>query len=208
MGIIGGRLAYEFLRWYAPGGSTGTMDGSAYAGRNKLRVLLGDAFVDGLQGKDVLDFGCGIGDQAIALAVEGARSVIGLDIQDAPFPAAMERANAAGVGARVTFVTSNTSKVDCVVSLDSFEHFDDPGAMIALMRDCLRPGGRIVASFGPTWYHPLGGHLFSLFPWAHLLFTETSLIRWRSDFKTDGAQDSRKLPVGSIRRQSFGLSES
>ena len=41
--------------------------------------------------------------------------------------------------------------------------------------------------FWPTWYHPLGGHLFSVFPWAHLVFTEASLIRWRSDFKTDGA---------------------
>jgi len=33
----------------------------------------------------------------------------------------------------------------------------------------------------------LGGHLFSVFPWAHLLFSERALIRWRSDFKTDGA---------------------
>jgi hypothetical protein len=26
-----------------------------------------------------------------------------------------------------------------------------------------------------------------VFPWAHLVFTEKSSIRWRSDFKTDGA---------------------
>jgi hypothetical protein len=42
-------------------------------------------------------------------------------------------------------------------------------------------------SFGPTWLHPLGGHLFSVFPWAHLIFSEKALIRWRSTFKTDGA---------------------
>lgn len=42
-------------------------------------------------------------------------------------------------------------------------------------------------SFGPTWRHPLGGHLFSVFPWAHLMFSEQALIRWRSTFKTDGA---------------------
>jgi hypothetical protein len=35
--------------------------------------------------------------------------------------------------------------------------------------------------------HPLGGHLFSVFPWAHLIFTESALIRWRADFKSDGA---------------------
>jgi hypothetical protein len=45
----------------------------------------------------------------------------------------------------------------------------------------------VLTSFGPTWYHPLGGHLFSVFPWAHLVFTEKALIRWRSDFKTDRA---------------------
>jgi hypothetical protein len=32
---------------------------------------------------------------------------------------------------------------------------------------------------------PLGGHLFSVFPWAHLLFSETALLRWCADFKPD-----------------------
>jgi hypothetical protein len=34
-----------------------------------------------------------------------------------------------------------------------------------------------VSSSGPPWYHPLGGHLFSVFPWAHLIFSEAALIR-------------------------------
>lgn len=196
MGLIGGRLAYEFLRWYSPNASTTGMDGSAYAGRNKLRVLLGDAFVDGLKGKDVLDFGCGGGEHAIALAVEGAKSVIGLDIQEALFADARERATQAGVADRVSFVTTTAAKVDAVVSLDSFEHFGDPAGMLALMSNALRPGGVIVTSFGPTWLHPLGGHLFSVFPWAHLLFTEKSLIRWRSDFRTDGARRFSEVTGG------------
>ncbi len=45
----------------------------------------------------------------------------------------------------------------------------------------------LIASFGPTWYHPLGGHLFSVFPWEHLVFSEDALIAWRADSKTDGA---------------------
>ena len=55
------------------------------------------------------------------------------------------------------------------------------------MSQLLKPSGCVLAAFGPTWYHPLGGHPFSVFPWAHLIFTEKALIRWRSDFKTDGA---------------------
>jgi SAM-dependent methyltransferase len=74
-----------------------------------------------------------------------------------------------------------------VVSLDAFEHFADPEAILQSMSTLLRPAGEVLVSFGPTWYHPLGGHLFSVFPWAHLIFSEQALIRWRSTFKTDGA---------------------
>lgn len=44
-----------------------------------------------------------------------------------------------------------------------------------------------MASFGPTWYHPLGGHLFSIFPWSHILFSESALVRWRANIRPDGA---------------------
>jgi SAM-dependent methyltransferase len=78
-------------------------------------------------------------------------------------------------------------RADIVVSLDAFEHFTDPAEILRNMSRLLQPGGEVVVCFGPTWYHPLGGHLFSVFPWAHLIFSEQALIRWRSAFKTDGA---------------------
>jgi hypothetical protein len=90
------------------------------------------------------------------------------------------------------------------LTLDSFEHFDDPAGVLELMRGMIKPTGCVLVSFGPTWYHPLGGHLFSVFPWAHLIFTERALIRWRSDFKTDGATRFRDVAGGlnkmTIRR--------
>ena len=64
------------------------------------------------------------------------------------------------------------------------------------MRSLVRDDGCVIAVFGPTWYHPLGGHLFSVFPWSHILFTERALIRWRSDFKTDGAQKFGEVEGG------------
>jgi hypothetical protein len=51
----------------------------------------------------------------------------------------------------------------------------------------LAPGGSVYVSFGPPWYHPLGGHSFCVFPWAHLVFTEDALLRWRRDYCDDGA---------------------
>ena len=73
------------------------------------------------------------------------------------------------------------------VSIDAFEHFANPAEILRMMNKLLQPMGEVLISFGPTWYHPLGGHLFSVFPWAHLVFSEKALIRWRSTFKTDGA---------------------
>jgi ubiquinone/menaquinone biosynthesis C-methylase UbiE len=57
-----------------------------------------------------------------------------------------------------------------------FEHFTEPKLALDAMYRLLRPGGTLVASFGPTWYHPLGGHLFSVFPWAHLIFSEDDAL--------------------------------
>jgi SAM-dependent methyltransferase len=150
-------------------------------------VLLGDALLEEVRGKDVLDFGCGAGAEAVELA-RVARSVYGLDINEKLLEQARIRAASSGVADRCAFgTTPPPGRVDVIVSLDSFEHFADPAAVLEAMYDVLRPGGRVVTSFGPTWYHPYGGHLFSVFPWAHLIFSERALIRWRSDIRSDGA---------------------
>ena len=73
------------------------------------------------------------------------------------------------------------------ITLDAFEHFGDPEMMLLLMFEHLKPGGRLFGAFGPTWYHPLGGHLFSFKPWSHLLFCERALCAWRSHFRDGGA---------------------
>jgi SAM-dependent methyltransferase len=74
-----------------------------------------------------------------------------------------------------------------VLSLDGFEHYGDPEGILRTMRRLVRDDGRVLISFGPSWFHPYGGHQFSVFPWAHLLFTEAALIRWRADFESDRA---------------------
>jgi hypothetical protein len=72
------------------------------------------------------------------------------------------------------------------------------------MRDLLKPDGYVWASFGPTWYHPYGGHVFSPFPWAHLIFTEDVLVRRRGEMKRNKVARFKDIPEGlaqlSIRR--------
>jgi ubiquinone/menaquinone biosynthesis C-methylase UbiE len=148
---------------------------------------MGDQFFARIVGKVVIDFGCGEGDDAVELARNGAKRVIGIDIREDVLRVARQRALDAGVTDTCLFATSTEELADVVVSLDAFEHFSDPAQILRIMATLLRPAGEIHVSFGPTWCHPLGGHLFSVFPWAHLLFSEKALISWRSTFKTDGA---------------------
>ncbi|MFL5606155.1 MAG: class I SAM-dependent methyltransferase [Gemmatimonadaceae bacterium] len=172
------------------------MSGAAYRNRSKLAVLLGDDLLDRIRDQDVLDYGCGSGAEAVEMAGV-ARSVFGLDIVPRLLAEAAARARDAGVADRCTFGRIPPSQaVDLIVSLDSFEHFPDPEAELERMFELLRPGGSVIASFGPTWYHPYGGHLFSVFPWAHLLFSEAALIRWRSDIRSDGARRFREVEGG------------
>ena len=139
------------------------------------------------------------GTEAIEMSLRGARHVIGVDIQEKYLSVARERAKLSGVGDRCTFSIRPEKKVDVIVAIDSFEHFAEPAAVLEEMHGLLKPGGCVLAAFGPTWYHPLGGHLFSVFPWAHLIFTERALIRWRCGFKTDGATRFHEVDGGLNR---------
>jgi SAM-dependent methyltransferase len=148
---------------------------------------LGDELLRSIPGKTVIDFGCGGGADAIELARNGAHRVIGLEIREEALSTARQKAVAAGVADVCQFARTTTQLADIVVSVDAFEHFADPAAILQTMDRLLKRGGEVMFSFGPPWYHPIGGHLFSVFPWAHLVFSEKALIRWRSDFRPDGA---------------------
>ena len=149
---------------------------------------------------------CGEGGEAIEMALKGAARVIGLDIRGEILETARRKAVEAGVQDLCLFTSHTEERADIIVSVDAFEHFADPAAILRMMSDLLRPQGEVIVSFGPTWYHPLGGHLFSVFPWAHLLFSEKALIRWRSTFKTDGATRFGEV-AGGLNQMTIGRFE-
>jgi SAM-dependent methyltransferase len=152
-----------------------------------MEVLLGPDIWEESRGKRVLDFGCGPGVEVVELAEHGADHVAGVDLHQRWLDVGAEHANSRGVSDRCTFAREWDEPVDLIVSLDAFEHFADPAGVLTRMRELLRPGGRVLAAFGPTWYHPLGGHIYSVFPFSHLLFSERALVSWRSMHKSDGA---------------------
>lgn len=178
-------VEYRLLKHFWPQGNASVCNESFYQGRSKLETLFGSRIWDLLANKTVIDFGCGEGLDSIAIAPV-AKYLIGLDVRESVLAVARQRAAAKGLQ-NCLFTSRLESKADVIISIDSFEHFDDPAAVLEAMAGHLNPEGVVLISFGPPWLHPYGGHLFSVFPWAHLLLTEKALIRWRSDFKNDRA---------------------
>jgi len=200
MGFIGGAMGYRLLRFIAPRSAGLQASGNGprkdYESGSKLEKLFGKDVWDLLRGRTVLDFGCGRGEDAVAIAQHGAQFVTGLDIREDLLQAARRRAHEAGVGSRTRFTQNAAAPADVIVSLDAFEHLHDPDTALAQMYSLVKPGGRALIAFGPTWYHPRGGHSFSVFPWAHLVFTERALLRWRANFRQDGATRFSEIEGG------------
>ena len=106
-------------------------------------------------GREVLDFGSGLGGVDVALARElGAASVVGVDVQAALVERARQQARRARVDDRVRFeVLSPESALpfadasfDVAFSKDAIYHVDDRPRLFAELHRVLRPGGRLAAA--------------------------------------------------------------
>ena len=201
MALIGGRLAALILNrydWHDLEAQPG------YSGEGKLNPLFGPEFWTQIRGKTVIDFGCGHGAEAIEMARCSAARVIGVEALESSISVARENLALTGLK-NCEFVRRTDELADVILSLDSFEHFDHPDRVLEEMARLLKPDGRVIASFGYPWYHPLGGHM-PLFPWGHLVFSERALMTWRSKFKTDGAKHFEEVD-GGLNQMSIGKFE-
>lgn len=145
-----------------------------------------------IRGKRVLDFGCGLGIQSAAMAEMGA-DVTGLDIN----LATLERARRAHP--HIRFVSEVQDETfDVVVNQNAFEHFQPPKPVLMSMLRAVRPGGKLLLTFGPPWYAPHGAHMhfFCRLPWFHLLFSESAIMRVRSKYRSDGAERFGEVESG------------
>ncbi len=185
-------LQFSFLKKFY------RIDTSAPASEYRLSLdkIFTDDFPGKVSGKFVVDFGCGLGEDTKKMAEWGAKLSLGLEIREELVKKNSEKIKLANCSFATTLPDQLKSKADLIISIDAFEHFSHPVQMLKIMYDCLRPGGNAYISFGPTWYHPYGGHAFSMFPWAHLLFTEKALVRWRNQFYHDGATRFHEVAGG------------
>lgn len=137
-----------------------------------------------LQGKRVLEVGCGCGDVCQLLAERGPRlnRLVGINhercTRDQDPRYQILHMNVSQMGfADETF--------DLVYSLATFEHVADLPGALGQIRRILRPGGLLVAVWSPIWNGFNGHHYGSTIsnpshhdidlPWAHLIFSPQRL---------------------------------
>jgi len=106
--------------------------------------------VDGvdLQGKRVLDIGCGIGGPAFLLASTYGADVVGTDLEPHLIEIAKQRAAKLGLVEKINFrvvepgpLSFPDSSFDCVVSSGAFTQIEDKLGMFKEVHRVLKPGG-------------------------------------------------------------------
>ncbi|MEY6433487.1 bifunctional 2-polyprenyl-6-hydroxyphenol methylase/3-demethylubiquinol 3-O-methyltransferase UbiG [Thioalkalicoccus limnaeus] len=104
-----------------------------------------------LQGRDVLDVGCGGGILAEAMALRGAR-VMGIDMGEMPLRIAELHTLESGVEVTYRLVPVETlaaerpASFDVVTCMEMLEHVPDPAAVVAACATLVRPGGYVFFS--------------------------------------------------------------
>lgn len=211
---IGGPLGFWLLNTLSkespPDLEPGPSEDEGVAGAPKLERFFGPGVWEDFAGRCVLDYGCGPGREAVAVAERGAGRVYGVDIQDRFLQAARELAARRGVADRCVFLSATKQgesilalygRIECVYCLDSFEHIADPQAVLAEIYSLLEPGGRLLVSFGPPWKHPYGAHMrfFNSLPWLHFIFSEETIMAVRAAYRRDGAKRFEEVDGGLNR---------
>lgn len=162
--------------------------------------------------KRVVDFGCGAGLQAVALALEEQCEVIGIDCNAKALASANSNAEKYSVCDRVRFEQTPSldllSNCDVVISQDAMEHYPSPETTLQEMSALLKPGGKVLLTFGPPWWAPYGAHMhfFTKVPWVNLLFSEPTVMSVRSKYRSDGAKRYEEVESG-LNRMSIGKFE-
>ena len=120
-------------------------------------LCLEELETEDLNGKDLLDMGCGSGILGIGAALLGAKSVVGVDIEQTAADTAAENARINGIPetvlkTRCGNVLSDEELRDEVLKPDSYDCIvanivaDIILAMLPLFRSALRKGGKLICS--------------------------------------------------------------
>ena len=102
----------------------------------------------GLEGKSVLDVGCGGGILAESMAARGAR-VTGIDLGEQPLKVAQLHLLESGLDVHYRLIPAESlaqempGRFDVITCMEMLEHVPDPAATVAACAQLIRPGGHL-----------------------------------------------------------------
>jgi SAM-dependent methyltransferase len=108
--------------------------------------------------RDVLDAGCGVGWGTMRLLDAGARSAVGVDLDELALRSARERAGGAAefVQGNLLDLPFQDDSFDLVVCFEAIEHVENPGLALDELRRVLGPGGVLAVSSPNRGVYPAG----------------------------------------------------
>ena len=118
---------------------------------NPLRLAHIEKLAGGLDGKRVVDVGCGGGILAEAMAAKGAK-VTGIDLADKPLKVAMLHRIESGSGvdyrliSAEAFAEESPGAFDVVTCMEMLEHVPEPPSTVRACAKLVKPGGLVVFS--------------------------------------------------------------
>jgi 2-polyprenyl-6-hydroxyphenyl methylase / 3-demethylubiquinone-9 3-methyltransferase len=118
---------------------------------NPLRLAHIERLAGGLEGKRIVDIGCGGGILAEAMAGRGAR-VTGIDLADKPLKVAMLHGMESGSSVDYRLISAEAlaeespATFDVVTCMEMLEHVPDPASTVAACARLAKPGGWVFFS--------------------------------------------------------------
>lgn len=155
-----------------------------------------------IEDKYILDVGCGMGGASIYHALNGAKKIVGIDIDEKRINVARSFASLKGAN-NISFEVQDASNLpyetgafDMIISNDAFEHIYD---IDLAMKECyrvLKREGTLNFTF-QLYRSRRGAHLYDYvyMPWCQLFFPDDVLVKiWKNGFKKDYETGKNRAP--------------
>ena len=156
----------------------------------QYNICVRNGFKYELSNKNILEIGCGHGGISVFLANNGAKHVVGIDINKENLKIGNDFISKFKKDKKIEFLPVEllyndvhnldfeNNYFDYIIADNVFEHFDNNLSVLKECKRVLKNDGKIITNSMPSIYSKYGPHLKKGIglPWVNLFFSETTII--------------------------------